>query len=73
VVDQPNPREVDEILGSLWEEDFDDALAKITNMNTNGTNNLDIVNNMQRNLERNTNFNLKSMENLKLILYKEMT
>lgn len=68
IVDQPNPREVDELLCSIWDENFDDSLIKVQAMTTNGTNNLDIVNNLQRNLERNENFNQKSMENLKMIL-----
>jgi len=68
IVDQPNPKEVDEVLSTIWEEDFSQALQKLQQIHQNGTNMLDILNNLQRNLERNSNFNQKTLENLKLIL-----
>jgi len=73
IVDQPNPKEVDEVLSTIWDEDFTKSLDKLQEMSRNGTNILDILNNLQRNLERNSNFNQKNLENLKLILYKELT
>jgi len=57
----------------IWEEEFDNCMNYISRMYENGTSTLDIINNMQRNLERNSNFNQKQLENLKLILYKELT
>lgn len=73
VVDQPNPRVVDEVLARMWDEDFNGAVSLLRAIQREGTNSLDLLNNMQRNLERNSNFNRKELENLKLVLYKELT